>query len=295
MTLNTVVHCQRKTLHTDSIDLSYLEWSPGSGAEKEGDRTPILLLHGLADHAGVWAMLAPVLATHHPVVAPDLRGHGDSSKPDSGYDCDQILADLTTLMDHLGWSSAHIIGHSWSAKLACIWATRHPEQFQRLVLIDPAFTGKFPGWTRVTFPLFYRVLPFLKMMGPFSSYEDAKTQAQTLKQYKGWTEHQQQVFQASIEQKTDGRWGSKFCEAARDGVFEDFTQVAGLTGTIPIPTLFIRPEKGLNRSNAQLTPYKRSIPNLRIETVPSNHWAFLLEPTIVNEKIADFLMANPPR
>ena len=289
-TLNTITTPTRKTFHTGEIELSYLEWSAAVQMEAgQNAKSPVLLLHGLADHAGVWEPLATMLASTHPVVAPDLRGHGNSSKPDNGYDCDRILADLSSLMDHLGWASAHIIGHSWSAKLACIWATRHPEKFNRLVLVDPAFTGKFPGWTRITFPLFYRLLPFLKMMGPFKSYDDAETQAKALKQYRGWSDHQVRVFQDSIEQQADGTWKSKFCMAARDGVFEDFTQVAGLNGTIHTPTLFIRPQQGLNRSNAQLSAYQRSISQLTIETVPGNHWAFLVEPESINQKVSQFL------
>ena len=128
MTLNTIATPNRKTFHTGEIDLSYLEWSPSTVQTRSeaSDHTPILLLHGLDDHAGVWESLATALVSSRPVVAPDLRGHGNSSKPNDGYDCDRILADLTALMEHLGWTSAHVIGHSWSAKLACIWATRHP-------------------------------------------------------------------------------------------------------------------------------------------------------------------------
>ncbi|MEM9219662.1 MAG: alpha/beta hydrolase [Cyanobacteria bacterium P01_F01_bin.150] len=284
----------RKTVHTGTVELSYLEWNPANSNEQNHQSLgcPVLLLHGLADHAGVWQSLASVLASQHSVVAPDLRGHGNSSKPSDGYDCDQILADLTALMNHLEWESAHIIGHSWSAKLMCIWAHYNPERFDRLVLVDPAFTTKFPEWTRITFPLFYRLLPFLKMMGPFKSYENAENQAKALKQYKGWSEQQQRVFHDSIEQKPDGSWGSKFCVAARDGVFEDFTQVDGLTGIINVPTLLLRSTAGLNRSSAQLKGYKRRIPQLTIETIPGNHWVFLVEPDLVNRRVFDFLDDN---
>lgn len=296
--VNTTQSPVRKTLHTHGITLSFLCWDGPTITEQgeSGDSqpapeppSPVLLLHGLADHAGVWQALATGLSANHPVIAPDLRGHGESSKADGGYDCDQILADLTALMDHLDLSSVHVVAHSWSAKLACIWAARSPEKLKRLVLVDPAFTGKFPEWTRFSFPFFYRVLPFLKMMGPFQRYEEAETQAKELKQYTGWSVLQSRVFQDSIEQKTDGTWGSKFCIAARDGVFEDFTQVAGLTAPISVPTLFIRPTQGLNRSALQLRPYRQYIPQLTLEAVEGNHWAFLVDPESVNPKIAQFL------
>ena len=110
-----------------------------------------------------------------------------------------------------------------------------------------------------------------------------------LKQYTGWSTLQANVFQDSIEQTADGTWSSKFCVAARDGVFEDFTQVAGLTAPVSIPTLFIRPTQGLNRSGLQLKPYRQFISQLTIQEVEGNHWAFLVNPESVDSKIAQFL------
>ncbi|MEB3232698.1 MAG: alpha/beta hydrolase [Leptolyngbyaceae bacterium] len=292
----------RQTAHLNSITLSYLEWShqpsganhptATDAADNAPDPTPVLLLHGLADHAGVWQKLGDRLSTTRPVVAPDLRGHGDSSKPDHGYAWTDLMADLNALMDHLGWPTAHVVGHSWSGKLACIWASRQPQRMQRLVLMDPAFTGKFPQWTRPTFPFFYRVLPFLKLMGPFDTYATAEQQAKTLKQYRDWTPFQQDVFRHSMQQNPDGTWSSKFCLAARNGVFEDFTQVAGLTAPISVPTLFIRPQQGLNRSGLQIRPYQQLIQQLEIKVVPGNHWAFLVTPDLINPMVLEFLEAH---
>ncbi|MGK7890722.1 MAG: alpha/beta fold hydrolase [Leptolyngbyaceae cyanobacterium] len=284
---------QRKTAHLNSITLSYLEWEAQNAPVTDGRNTaPVLLLHGLADHAGVWQQLGDRLSAHHPVVAPDLRGHGDSSKPDQGYTWTDLIADLNALMEHLGWDTAHVVGHSWSGKLACIWAKHQPQRIQRIVLMDPAFTDKFPRWTRPTFPFFYRVLPFLKLMGPFADYETAEQAAKTLKQYRDWTPFQQAVFRQSMQENPDGTWSSKFCVAARNGVFEDFTQVAGLTAPISAPTLFIRPQQGLNRLGFQLRSYQRFIQHLEMREVPGNHWAFLVTPDLINPIMVEFLEAD---
>ncbi|HAG79650.1 MAG TPA: alpha/beta hydrolase, partial [Cyanobacteria bacterium UBA12227] len=114
---------------------------------------------------------------------------------------------------------------------------------------DPIFIWKISNLIKVTFPLLYRVLHSLKMMQSFASYEEAEAQARQLSLYQGWTLLQQQVFQAAIEKKPDGSWSSKFTIAARDGIFEDVMQVAGLTVPIDIPTLFVQPEKGVNRQD----------------------------------------------
>lgn len=271
----------RQTLSKSDIQLSYLEWQQG--------QEPLLLLHGLADNALVWSSLGDYLAADYHIVAPDMRGHGESSKPEEDYSFESAIADLEALMDRLGWSSAHVVSHSWTGKLAAIWARQHPERLRSIILVDPIFIWKMPSVFKLTFPLLYRLLPFLKSMGPFASYEEAEQQAQQLSQYQGWTPLHQQVFQAGIEQKPDGTWGSKFTITARDGIFEDVMRVAGLTQPIYLPTLFVQPEKGVNRQDWQLKPYKTHLKNLSICQVPGNHWPFLTQPEAFNRTVEAFL------
>lgn len=271
----------RQTLSLPDIQISYLEWNQGN--------VPLLLLHGLADHALVWSSLGDYLSEQYHIVAPDMRGHGESSKPDRGYTFTDAIADLEALMEHLGWSSAHVLGHSWTGKVALIWARQHPQRLRSMILVDPIFVWKMPSVMKVTFPLLYRVLPFLQGMGPFASYEQALNQARQLNLYQGWSSLQQQVFQAGIEQKPDGCWGSKFTIPARDQIFEDVMRVAGLTDSIDIPTLFIQPETGVNRKNWQLKPYKTYLKNLKICPFPGNHWPFLVQRKAFNQTVQAFL------
>ncbi|MBD2129156.1 alpha/beta hydrolase [Microcoleus sp. ZQ-A2] len=271
----------RQTLSLPDIQISYLEWNQGN--------VPLLLLHGLADHALVWSSLGDYLSEQYHIVAPDMRGHGESSKPDRGYTFTDAIADLEALMEHLGWSSAHVLGHSWTGKVALIWARQHPQRLRSMILVDPIFVWKMPSVMKVTFPLLYRVLPFLQGMGPFASYEQALNQARQLNLYQGWSSLQQQVFQAGIEQKPEGGWGSKFTIPARDQIFEDVMRVPGLTDSIDIPTLFIQPETGVNRKNWQLKPYKTYLKNLKICQVPGNHWPFLVQPKAFNQTVQAFL------
>lgn len=270
----------RKTLSLPNIELSYLEWNQG--------QEPLLLLHGLADNALVWSYIGNSLSQEYHIVAPDMRGHGESSKPNQGYSFNEVIADLEALLDHLGWSSAHVVGHSWTGKLAPIWARKHPERLLSMIMVDPIFIWQIPNWLKITFPLLYQVLPFLKGMGPFTSYEQAEEQARQLNQYQGWSSWQEQVFRASIEQKADGSWGSKFTAAARDGIFEEVMQVPGLVAPIETPTLFLQPEKGVNRQDWQLKPYKTYLKNLCISRVPGNHWPFLVEPEAFVKAIRDW-------
>jgi pimeloyl-ACP methyl ester carboxylesterase len=277
----TQIEAHRQWLLLPDRQLAFLEWNQGT--------EPLLLLHGMADHAGVWAELGEFLQDRYHILAPDLRGHGHSSKPLSGYRCTDIIADLEALLMHCDIASTHVIAHSWAAKVATVWAQRNPKVIQSLVLVDPFFINLIPRWLKLTFPLLYRVLPFLKMLGPFDTYTQAQQQAQKLKQYHRWSIFQQAVFEGGIEQKPDGRWGGKFVVQARDEIFADVMEVAGLTSPIAIPTLLIQPERGLNRTAWQLKPYRTYLQNLQITQVPGNHWCFLVEPTAFNQTVANFL------
>lgn len=271
----------RKTLSLPHIQLSYLEWSTG--------QEPVLLLHGLGDHALVWSDLAVALGHGYHLVALDMRGHGESDKPKQGYTFTDLIGDLEALMQHLGWSYVHGIAHSWTAKLLSIWATTSPQRLRSMVLVDPFYINKMPGFVNVTFPLLYKVLPFLQGMGPFDSYEAAEAQARQLNQYQGWSPLQQQVFAEGIEQKADGTWGSKFTVLARNQIFQESVAVSGLTTAIEIPTLLIQPEQGINRKERNLKTYKTYLTRLQIERLPGNHWPFLVNPGQFNPVVARFL------
>lgn len=272
----------RHLLTNAPVPLSYLEW---------GSNEPVIMLHGLADHGLVWQSLAASLSAQYRCVAPDLRGHGNSGKPapPAAYDALEFVADLEGLAKALLPEPVTVIAHSWAAKLALLWAKHSPQRVKQLVLVDPFFVNTLPQLFRPTLPMLYRTLPFLKVMGPFPSQEAAAALAQTLKQYRGWSSLQQSVFEAAIEQKPDGTWGSKFAVAARNGVFEDILRRAGLTEPLSVPTHLLLPQAGLNRMTWQTRPYYRYLPNLQVQTIPGNHWPHLVEPEAFNAAIAAIL------
>ena len=280
----------RKSLHLPEIELSYLEWNSATETEKATEKVPrLLLLHGLADSAAVWTSLGNYLANRYHIVAPDMRGHGESSKPETGYTFASAIADLEALMAHLNWSSCHILGHSWTGKLAPIWARQNPDRFCSMILVDPIFITKLPAAMKLTLPIVYRKLDCLKCMGPFATLAQAEAAAKQSGEYAGWSDSQQMIFQHQIEQKLDGSWGSKFTIPARNQIFAEVMKVAGLTEDIEIPTLFVQPEKGVNRMDWQMQPYQRYLKNLVIQKVPGNHWCFLTQPETFNQTVANFL------
>lgn len=110
-----------------SLRLAATRW-PGNG-------TPVLLLHGLASQRRFWNLVVPDLVGR-PLCVLDQRGHGDSDKPDEGYDLATVARDAATALDALGWSRAVVVGHSWGAAVAATLAADHPERVLAVVAID---------------------------------------------------------------------------------------------------------------------------------------------------------------
>ena len=124
------------------IDLSLPGADVRLGATRwPGDGTPIVLLHGLASQRRFWNLVVPHLVGVGPLLAVDQRGHGDSDRPDDGYDLDTVALDLATAMDAVGWSRAVVVGHSWGGAVAATFAAKHPERTLALVAIDGGFTS----------------------------------------------------------------------------------------------------------------------------------------------------------
>ena len=110
-----------------------------------GSGPPLLLLHGWPETLVQWHRIAPALAERFTVVATDLRGHGDSSKPPGGeghrnYAKRVMAQDQVEVMAALGFDRFHLAGHDRGARVAHRLALDHPGRVERLALLDIAPT-----------------------------------------------------------------------------------------------------------------------------------------------------------
>jgi haloacetate dehalogenase len=110
-----------------------------------GSGPPMLLLHGHPQTHAIWHKVAPTLAQHYTVVASDLRGYGDTSRPASGddhsaYSKRAMAADQVGLMRQLGFPTFDLLAHDRGARVAHRLAADHPGAVRRLVLLDIAPT-----------------------------------------------------------------------------------------------------------------------------------------------------------
>ncbi|KAI9004988.1 alpha/beta hydrolase fold protein [Hyaloraphidium curvatum] len=104
-----------------------------------GSGHPIVLVHGLTDHAMYWAALARDLARDYDVVLYDSRGHGDSEGSPSGYTLEQAAADLVALVEALKLDKPVLIGHSFGGSTSTLAAALNPGRFSAVILEDPVF------------------------------------------------------------------------------------------------------------------------------------------------------------
>lgn len=144
-TSNTSTQAQTKVVIEDrfasvkDVRLHYL--SAGKGE-------PVILLHGYAQNSRMWRPLIVELAKSRLVIAPDLRGFGQSSKPDSGYDKKTMAQDIHGLATSLGFKRASVVGHDIGLMVAYAYAAQYPSEVDRIVLMD-AFLPGVGDWTTV--------------------------------------------------------------------------------------------------------------------------------------------------
>jgi pimeloyl-ACP methyl ester carboxylesterase len=110
-----------------------------------GSGTPVLLLHGWPQSWWEWRHVIPALAERYRVIAPDLRGLGDSARPLEGCDFRTAAEDFRELLiDHLGIASAHVVGHDLGGPTAFALAAAHPALVRSLTVVDVTIPGIGP-------------------------------------------------------------------------------------------------------------------------------------------------------
>jgi pimeloyl-ACP methyl ester carboxylesterase len=107
-----------------------------------GSGPPLVLLHGWPQTWYEWRHVMPALAERFTVIAPDLRGLGDSSRPLTGYDKRTVGNDVWRLVtETLGHRTFHLVGHDWGGPTAYAIAASHPESVTKLAIIDVVIPG----------------------------------------------------------------------------------------------------------------------------------------------------------
>jgi pimeloyl-ACP methyl ester carboxylesterase len=129
--------------HSIEIEGVRLHWSELSGA---AGAPPLVLLHGLNNSSLSWSRVAPLFAVDRRVLMLDLPGHGESDRPDAGYELDWYAHIVARWLDAIGLEQADVVGHSFGGGIAQMLLLKCPKRVRRLVLVAPGGLGKGVGW-----------------------------------------------------------------------------------------------------------------------------------------------------
>lgn len=129
-----------RTIATNGVDLRVFEAGPADGF-------PVVLCHGFPELAYSWRHQLPALAeAGYHVLAPDQRGYGGSTRPDTveAYEVRELCADICGLLDAVGAERAVVVGHDWGSIVAWSLAQRFPERFAGVVGMSVPFVPRAP-------------------------------------------------------------------------------------------------------------------------------------------------------
>ncbi|OGL17028.1 MAG: hypothetical protein A3F92_04345 [Candidatus Rokubacteria bacterium RIFCSPLOWO2_12_FULL_71_22] len=271
----------------NGVDLAVREW-PGRGPA-------IVAVHGLTSNHTVWNSIADALAGAHRLITYDLRGRGDSAKPERGYSLAHHAADLLGLVDHFRLERPIIAGHSLGAHIGVRFATLHPERVAKLVLFD--------GGLDVRAEIMDSLAPAIGRLGvEFPSLGAFLEMLKGLPMFAGrWNDYLVQHYTYDVEPGPGGGVRSK---VARHAIEEE---VVNLQRTrlwvwhhrIAAPTLLLRAPDGLLTATDCLMTQEEAeamahaIPRCRLVVVPgTNHYTILLgDNPLVRRELAAFLAA----
>jgi pimeloyl-ACP methyl ester carboxylesterase len=256
-----------------SVSLAVAEWpGPAKGPA-------IVCIHGLTANHTCWASVADVLSPIHRLIAYDLRGRGESDKPDKGYSLALHGDDLEGLLDHFGLKKAVLIGHSLGAHIAVRFAATRPQRVAKLVLVD--------GGLDVRHEIIESLRPAINRLGvEFPSLDMFMGFVRALPMFEGrWNDYLERYFRYDVEELPGGTVRAK---AARLAIEEEIVNLERerlwvYHHRIKAPTLIFRAPDGLLTATDCLMTQEEAeamadaMPRSKLVVVPgTNHYTVLL-------------------
>jgi pimeloyl-ACP methyl ester carboxylesterase len=263
------------TIKAGDLTFHYVKW----GAKGR----PIVAIHGLTANAYCFQPLADGLSAEYQLYAYDLRGRGDSDKPEQGYSTPIHASDLALLIEALGLERPILVGHSLGALVALYFAAQHPASLSKLVLIDAGTPVPWdtpqeqPAWLTASINRLGTPVP------SFAEYTQRLQAAPFLGPY--WNEYFALYFEHDVHYNSVGSVVSK---CYREGVLEEGRRYAEARpqdqwSHVEVPTLLLRAGQGLFYADDQLISLEaaaaaqREIKQCQFIDFPAlNHYTILL-------------------
>jgi pimeloyl-ACP methyl ester carboxylesterase len=255
-----------------------------------GEGDPVVLLHGYAETSHMWLPLISQLADKHTVIAPDLRGFGQSSAPQDGYTKTAMAQDIHALVKQLGYGRIRLVGHDIGLMVAYAYAAQYPDEVERLVLME-AFLPGIGNWNSV-FLLrdlwhfhFYGKTPLALVTGRERIYLDHFWNDFAADPNKSVSEQDRQFYAAAYAQPGHMKAGMEVFRAFPKDA-EDFAQFANTR--LKMPMLVLSGEKA---GGTFLIEQGRMVADdVEGVLVPAaGHWLMEEAPGQVIPKLVEFL------
>jgi len=135
------VNYQSLTANVNGVRIHYLKAGTGT--------RPLVLVHGFGDTSHMWIPLFEEFGKDFTVIAPDLRGLGDSSRPAAGYDKKTLAVDIHELVESLGYQKIDLVGHDIGLMVAYAYAAQFPSEVEKLALLEAPIPGVGDVWEKV--------------------------------------------------------------------------------------------------------------------------------------------------
>ncbi len=264
----------------DGITLHVVQWGEHNAHNEQS--VPIICVHGITANAFFFQSLADTLSQHHRVIAYDLRGRGDSDKPEHGYSVPVHAEDLARLIDVLGLEQPIVIGHSLGAMIALYFAAHYPEKIRKLVLIDAGLPLPWntpeeqPAWLTTA------INRLGTPVASFAEYIARLKQAPFLGPY--WNQYVDLYYEHDVYHSSDGSVSAKCLRSAaiEEGLHYDEAHPEQQWANVQVPTLLLRAGQGLFFEHDQLVPEEyvevalREFRDCRYVNFPTlNHYTIL--------------------
>ena len=125
----------------ESVKIHYLKAGTGKNV--------LVLIHGFGDTSHMWIPLFNEFGSDYTIIAPDMRGLGESSRPVTGYDKKTIAADIHALVKTLGYLKIDLVGHDIGLMVAYAYAAQYPSEVGKLALLEAPIPGIGDIWQKV--------------------------------------------------------------------------------------------------------------------------------------------------
>jgi pimeloyl-ACP methyl ester carboxylesterase len=258
-----------------------------------GKGSPVVLLHGYAQTSHMWLPIMPLLAASHTVIVPDLRGAGDSSKPESGYDKKNMAVDIHELTSSLGFDRVNIVGHDIGLMVAYAYAAQFPRSTDRVILMD-AFLPGIGNWKDVWLMRdlwhfhFYGKTPLALVAGRERIYFEHFWNDFAADPNHSVSEADREFYTKAYAQPGGMRAGFEYFRNFEQDA-KDFAQLSATP--LPMPMLVLTGEKA--SGPFLIEQAKMVAKNVQGQIVPgSGHWLMDEAPAAVIPAIIAFLNAN---